>query len=93
MPQARIFQQGTSATQSGRRGAETWVLEFEPREAKRPDPLMGWAGSGDTAQQVRLSFPSAEAARAYAERNGIAAEILQPPPRRLHLQSYAANFR
>lgn len=93
MPRARIFQQGTSATQSGRRGADRWVLEFEPREAKRPDPLMGWAGSGDTRQQVRLHFSSAEAALAYAERNGIDAEVLGARPHRLILQSYAENFR
>ncbi|MFN7175793.1 MAG: ETC complex I subunit [Thermaurantiacus sp.] len=93
MPRARIFQHGTSATQSGRRGAEQWVLEFEPREAKRPDPLMGWAGSGDTRQQVRLSFSTREAAIAYAERNGIDAEVLGPRPHRLILQSYAENFR
>jgi hypothetical protein len=93
MATARIFQQGTPATQSGRRGADLWVLEFEPREAKRPDPLMGWAGSGDTGQQVRLRFPSREAALAYASRNGIPAEVLEPRPHRLHLKSYAENFR
>jgi hypothetical protein len=93
MPRARIFQHGTSATQSGRRGSEQWMLEFEPREAKRPDPLMGWAGSGDTRQQVRLSFSSRDAAIAYAARNGIDAEVLGPRPHRMILQSYAENFR
>ncbi len=93
MARARIFRHGTSATQSGRRGASQWVLEFEPREAKRPDPLMGWAGSGDTAQQVRLTFSSREAALAYAARNGIEAEVLPPPPHRMIVKSYAENFR
>lgn len=93
MVRARIFQRGTMATQSGRRRADQWVLEFEPREAKRPDPLMGWAGGGDTAEQVRLSFPSREAALAYAERHGIEADVLAPRPHRLHLKSYAENFR
>lgn len=62
-------------------------------QAKRPDPLMGWAGSGDTEQQVRLSFPSLEAAQAYAAREGLDAEVVPPAPRRLILQSYAENFR
>lgn len=93
MPNARIFQQGTPATQSGKARAGQWILEHEPLEAKRPDPLMGWAGSGDTEQQVRLAFPTLEAAQAYAERQGLDAEVVPPAPRRLILQSYAENFR
>jgi len=93
MAKARIFQQGTPATQSGRARAEQWILEHEPREAKRADPLMGWAGSGDTAQQVRLAFPSLDAALAYAAREGLEPEVVPAPPRRLILQSYAENFR
>jgi len=93
MPNARIFQTGSSATQSGKARAGQWVLEHEPREKKRTDALMGWAGSGDTDQQVRLSFPTLDAAKAYAERQGLDAEIVPAAPRRLILQSYAANFR
>jgi hypothetical protein len=44
--------------QSGKARTADWLLEFEPAEAKRPDPLMGWAGSGDTQQQVVLRFGS-----------------------------------
>jgi hypothetical protein len=68
-------------------------LEFAASEAKKPDPLMGWAGSGDTQQQVQLTFPSCEAAEAYAEKYGIAARVHPVPPRRLKLQAYADNFR
>ena len=93
MEKARIFQQGTPATQSGRARALSWILEHEPKEAKRPDALMGWAGSGDTGQQVRLSFPSLEAALAYAAREGLEPEVVPAPPRRLILQSYSENFR
>lgn len=72
---------------------DQWILEFVPAEAKRPDPLMGWAGSGDMQQQVQLSFPSREDAVAYAERYGIEARVHATPPRRLKLQAYADNFR
>jgi hypothetical protein len=54
---------------------------------------MGWAGSGDTQAQVQLKFASAEAAQAYADKYGIAAEVHATPPRRLKLQAYADNFR
>ena len=90
---ARIFQRPKNAMQSGKALLGEWILEFAPAEAKRPDPLMGWAGSGDMQAQVQLKFKSADAAKAYAEKYGIAAEIHATPPRRLKLQAYADNFR
>lgn len=79
--------------QSGKALTDQWVLEFEQTEARRPDPLMGWAGSGDTQAQVRLMFPDKEAAVAYAEKHGIAARVQVTPPKTLKLQAYADNFR
>lgn len=93
MTTARIYQRPKNAMQSGRARTQTWVLEFEPAEPKRPDPLTGWAGSGDTRDQVRLTFPSAEAALAYAAREGVEAHVIPAPERSLKLQAYADNFR
>ncbi len=93
MPQARIFQLPKNAMQSGRAGTHRWVLEFAPSEARRADPLMGWAGSGDTQRQVQLSFDSLDAARAYAEAQCIDAHVVPTPSRTLKLQAYADNFR
>lgn len=90
---ARIYQTPKNAMQSGRARTNCWILEFEPAEAQRPDPLMGWAGSGDTREQVKLSFPNADAARAYAERQGIDYHVVPAPERKLKLQAYADNFR
>lgn len=90
---ARIYQTPKNAMQSGRARTATWMLEFEPAEAKRPDALMGWAGSGDTQEQVKLSFPTQAAARAYAERYGITYHVVATPPRTLKIQTYADNFR
>jgi len=90
---ARIYQRPKNAMQSGRARTDRWVLEFEPAEAKRPDPLTGWAGSGDTRDQLFLSFPSLEAAKAYAEREGLAFTVIPAPERTLKLQAYADNFR
>lgn len=93
MSHARIYQKPKNAMQSGRAGTDRWVLEFEPREAKRPDPLTGWAGSGDTRQQVVLTFPDLAAAQAYAARHDITAHVVPLPMRTLKLQAYADNFR
>lgn len=90
---ARIFQKPKNAMQSGRAGTQRWTLEFAPTEARKADPLMGWAGSGDTRRQVRLGFASSEEALAYAERNGIDAEVIATPERKLKIQAYADNFR
>ena len=91
--QARIFQRPKNAMQSGRALSYQWILDFVPAEAKKPDPLMGWAGSGDTREQVQLRFESKDAALAYAEKYGIDAVVHPTPPRRLKLQAYADNFR
>lgn len=90
---ARIFQRPKSAMQSGKARVGAWVLEFVPAEAKRADPLMGWAGSGDMNQQVQLVFPDEGAAIDYAARHGIEARVHPAPVRRLKLQAYADNFR
>ena len=90
---ARIYQRPKNAMQSGRARTDDWVLEFVPAEAKTPDPLMGWAGSGDTRQQVVLAFATATDAEAYAARNGIEVRVIPTPPKKLKLQAYADNFR
>lgn len=93
MPTARISQRAKNAMQSGRARAYEWLLEFERAEASRPDPLTGWAGSGDTRRQVRLSFPSLEAARAYAAKHGLTVAVVPAAPRMMKIQAYADNFR
>jgi hypothetical protein len=79
--------------QSGKALTDQWVLDFVPAEAKKPDPLMGWAGSGDTQQQVQLKFASCEDAQAYAAKHGIEARVHAVPPKKLKIQAYADNFR
>ena len=93
MPVARIYQRPKNAMQSGRYRTDRWILEFEPAEAKHADPLTGWAGSGDTREQVKLSFATVEAAQAYAEKAGLAYTVVPTPTRTLKLQAYADNFR
>ncbi len=93
MTNARIYQKPKNAMQSGRAGTDSWILEFEPTEAQRADPLMGWAGSCDTRRQLRLTFADVAAAKAYADKNGLTVRVESPPARVLKLQTYADNFR
>ena len=90
---ARIYQIQKNAMQSGKALTHKWVLEFAQAEAKTPDPLTGWAGSGDTQSQVKLTFPTQDAAIAYADKYGIAYTLIATPPKTLKIQAYADNFR
>ena len=93
MTQARIIQKSKNALQSGRYGTGIWMLEYNPADPQRPDPLMGWAGSADTRRQLNLKFPTLEAAKAYADKNGIDYTVVPAAPKVLKLQAYADNFR
>ncbi|MCW3475013.1 ETC complex I subunit [Limobrevibacterium gyesilva] len=92
-PRVRIYQQPKTAMQSGMAGTHEWVLEFEPTEARRADPLMGWIGSSDTRGQVRLTFATRDEAVAYAAKQGFAYEVELPHQRRMKPKAYADNFK
>jgi hypothetical protein len=90
---ARIYKPAQTAMQSGPARAKEWVLEYEPETPREIDPLMGWTSSRDMNSQISLSFDTKEEAMAYAERNGIPYQVMQPTPRRPVRKSYADNSR
>jgi hypothetical protein len=89
---ARIFRPAKTAMQSGKAAIRHWILAFEPGAARLPDPLMGWTQTTDTDGQIRLSFESREAAVAYAQKRGLAFEVLPEPETRRIIKAYADNF-
>ncbi|MEQ8434337.1 MAG: ETC complex I subunit [Oceanicaulis sp.] len=89
---AKIFRPSKTAMQSGRAKTRQWTLEFEPRAAKRPDPLMGWASTDDTASQVKLSFDTKEQAVSYAKRHGIAFQVVEARETPRRIKTYSDNF-
>lgn len=88
---ARIYRPAKSAMQSGRAKTKVWLFEYEPVE-KHTDPLMGWIGNDDTRSQIRLKFPTQQAAEDYAKLHGIPYEVEMPHSRVLQRKSYADNF-
>jgi hypothetical protein len=90
---ARISEIDRRTTQSGKANNGRWLLEFERQQPVRADPLTGWNGSGDTRPQVRMTFPTKEAAIAYCEKHGLAYHLVPAPPVRMKIQAYADNFR
>ncbi len=90
--EVRIYRPAKTATQSGRAKTARWVLEHSPRGTRAVDSLMGWTGSDDTTQQVRLSFDTREQAVAYARRRGFAYVVEEPRTHTVRPKSYADNF-
>jgi hypothetical protein len=89
---ARIYIPAKTAMQSGKANTKEWVLEFEPSSARVSDPLMGWTVSTDMNGQVRIMFDTREEAAAYAQRHGIAFEVLAPRRHKTTVRAYADNF-
>jgi hypothetical protein len=89
---ARIYRPARNAMQSGKANTKEWLLEFEPASARAPDRLMGWTLSSDMNGQVRLAFDTREEAVAYAQRHGIAFELMTPKEHAKVPKAYADNF-
>ena len=89
----RIFQPSKNAMQSGRANTGKWVLEYELETKRQPEHLMGWTSSGDTLNQVRLKFKTADDAVAYAEARGWDYTVLTPQERRVVPRNYVDNFK
>ena len=88
----RIYRPAKSPMQSGAANAKHWVMEFEPTAPKVTDPLMGWTGSDDTQDQVKLRFGNEVAAVAFAEKHGLDYRVFEPRDRKPVPKSYAGNF-
>ncbi|MDF0602450.1 ETC complex I subunit [Psychromarinibacter sp. C21-152] len=91
---ARIYRPARNTMQSGTAKTKQWILEFAPDSAREVDPLMGWTTSGDMQAQVRLRFPTKEAALDYAKEHGIEAQVFEPHKRKPNIRArgYGENF-
>lgn len=89
---ARIYRPAKTAMQSGTGNTREWLLEFDPVQKKFQYPLTGWTSSADMRQELRLYFPTKEAAVAYAKRQGIAFGVEEPKEAKRVIKSYADNF-
>ena len=90
---ARIYQRYRNGMQASRALRGEWVLEFESKTPRRPDPLTGWSGGADTQAQVSMTFDTLDQAKRYAERYNIPYHVVPPAERKLRIQAYADNFR
>ncbi len=91
---ARIYRPARTAMSSGTAKTRDWILEYVASTAREVDPLMGWTSSRDTQSQVRLTFPTKEAALEYAEAHGITAVVQDRNIRKPNIRpgGYGENF-
>lgn len=89
---AHIFIPARNAMQSGTAKTKSWLLVYEPETPRVIEPLMGWTSSGDTKQQLRMSFDSQAEAVAFCERHGIAFRVSEPKMPRRRTVVYSDNF-
>ncbi len=89
---ARIFRPSKTAMQSGRANTKTWCLEFETGVARTTEPLMGWTSGSDTQGQVKLTFETREEAIAYAQKQGLAFQVIDTKEPKRIIRAYSDNF-
>ena len=92
MIKAKLYQPAKTAMQSGRGKAKNWVVEYPRSQRVGPDALMGWQSSADTTRQVKLRFPTQQAAIAYCEEHDIDYQLSQEHKRKLRVKAYSDNF-
>ena len=92
MTKAKIYKPSKTATQSGTKKFEKWILEYITTN-KMTNPLMGWESSSNTLSEVKLEFSTKELAINYAKKNKIEYELIDFNIRKIVKKSYSDNFK
>ena len=91
MKKAKIYIPTKNPMQSGSKNQNKWIIEFITGKTGI-NPLMGWESSTDTLSELKLEFNNKELAIAYARKNKIDYEIIEPNFKKINKKSYADNF-
>lgn len=89
---ARIYKPNRHTMQVGRAKTRQWILEYAPSGDRFLDPLMKWTSNTQMQTQLRLKFPTQEAAVRHAAKSNIPYVIV---PQQIPIQqqkNYADNF-
>jgi hypothetical protein len=90
---AKIYKPSKTSMQSGLGRTKKWILEFQKEKNKFKESLMGWIGSSDTSEQVRLHFESVEDAINFANKNKIEYNLVSETKKKYSAKSYSDNFK
>ena len=87
-----IYKPSKTAMQSGMNKTKKWLLEYPPGK-KHNDHLMGWPGSENSMQHIKLSFETKEQAINYAKKQKLNFNVIEPNPIKRKIQKYEDNFK
>jgi hypothetical protein len=90
---ARIFKPCQNQMQSGKKNNKYWVLEYITQHPVKHDEIMGWSSSDDTQKQIKLKFENQDDAINFAILNKIDYELVDSNKQKIHIKSYADNFK
>ena len=91
MKKAKIYKPTKTATQSGLKKFDKWIVEFITDDPTI-NPLMGWESSTDTFSELKIEFSTKDKAIEYAKKNKIVFELIEPKERKIVKKSYSDNF-
>ena len=91
MKKAKIYKPSKTATQSGLKKFDKWIIEFITKDPGI-NPLMGWESSSDTYSELNLEFKTKEHPIEYAKKNKIDHELIEPKTWLINKKSYSDNF-
>lgn len=91
MSKVTIYKPTKVATQSSR-ASHCWIMEFPKLGTQEIEPIMGWTSTNDPNQQITLEFETLEQAQQYAQKHGLATEVILPQERKIKPKSYGSNF-
>ena len=91
MKKAKIYKPSKTATQSGLKKFDKWIIEYITNDPTI-NPLMGWESSNYTFSELKMEFSSKELAIEYAKKNKIEYELIEPQKRKIVKKSYSDNF-
>lgn len=91
--QVRIYKPTKTTMQSGMANSKEWLLEFVSQEDQKIEPIMGWTSSSDMLQEIKMKFPTKQAAIDFANKNQYKHDVIEPQGKKLIKRSYADNFK
>ncbi|KEG16809.1 hypothetical protein H705_00692 [Bartonella bacilliformis Cond044] len=90
---ARIYSPAKTSMQSGKANTGFWILQYEPKQPKMCEPLMGYTATSDMNSQIKIQFKMKEEAIAFAIKNDIPYRVENVYKTSRRAISYADNFR
>jgi hypothetical protein len=87
-----IYKPAKSAEQSGTKKTKQWLLAYPPGQ-KNIDPIMGWVGSKNTTQHIKIPFDTKEQAIDFAKHQKLDFQVIEPNIEKPIIKQYKDNFK